>query len=110
MDILTQYVDAVFTIFTVIIFVRILLSWVPRPPTGRVTSALWAFFHESTEWYLRWVRRIVPRVGMFDFSPIVALIALSDDAVAGIEGLNLYDATKHSELVHVQALEQGHCC
>ena len=54
MDILTQYVDAVFTIFTVIIFVRILLSWVPRPPTGRVTSALWAFFHESTEWYLRW--------------------------------------------------------
>ena len=41
-----------------------------------MTSALWAFFHESTEWYLRWFRRIVPRVGMFDFSPIVALIAL----------------------------------
>ncbi|MFZ4754477.1 MAG: YggT family protein [Miltoncostaeaceae bacterium] len=76
MDILTQYVNAVFTIFIIIIFIRILLSWVPNPPTGRVMSALWAFFHESTEWYLRSFRRIVPSIGMFDFSPIVALIAL----------------------------------
>jgi len=41
-----------------------------------VTTAVWNFFHESTEWYLRLFRRIIPTVGMFDFSPIIALVAL----------------------------------
>jgi len=45
-------------------------------PTGRVTGALWRFFHESTEWYLRPFRRVIPPLGMFDLSPIVALIVL----------------------------------
>lgn len=76
MDILIDYVNAVFTVFLVVIFIRILLSWVPRRPTGRVTTAIWNFFHESTEWYLRLFRRIIPSVGMFDFSPIIALVVL----------------------------------
>jgi len=75
-DILIDYVNAVFTVFLVVIFIRILLSWVPRRPTGRVTTAIWNFFHESTEWYLRLFRRIIPSVGMFDFSPIIALVVL----------------------------------
>ena len=76
MDIVIDYVNAVFTVFLVIIFIRILLSWVPRRPTGRVTTALWNFFHESTEWYLRLFRRLIPNVGMFDFSPSIALVVL----------------------------------
>ncbi len=76
MAMLTDYVNAVFTVFLVMIFIRILLSWIPSAPTGRVTSAVWKFFHESTEWYLRPFRRIVPTIGMFDFSPIIALIVL----------------------------------
>ena len=76
MDTVTDYVNALFTVFLVVIFIRILLSWVPTPPTGRVTQGLWNFFHDSTEWYLRPFRRIVPTVGMFDFSPIIALIVL----------------------------------
>lgn len=76
MDIVIDYVDAVFTVFLVVIFIRILLSWIPSRPTGRVTTALWDFFHDSTEWYLRFFRRFIPPVGMLDFSPIVALIAL----------------------------------
>ena len=76
MDIVIDYVNAVFTVFLVIIFIRILLSWVPRRPTGRVTTALWNFFQESTEWYLRLFRRLIPNVGMFDFSPIIALVVL----------------------------------
>jgi YggT family protein len=75
-DVLIDYVNAVFTVFLAVIFIRILLSWVPRRPTGRVTTALWNFFHESTEWYLRLFRRIIPSFGMFDFSPIIALIVL----------------------------------
>jgi len=71
-----DYVNAVFTVFLVVMVVRILLSWIPAMPTGRVTGALWRFFHESTEWYLRPFRRIIPPLGMFDLSPIVALIVL----------------------------------
>ncbi len=76
MAMLTDYVNAVFTVFLVMVFIRILLSWIPSAPTGRVTSAVWKFFHESTEWYLRPFRRVVPTIGMFDFSPIIALIVL----------------------------------
>ncbi len=76
MAMLTDYVNAVFTVFLVMIFIRILLSWIPSAPTGRVTSAAWKFFHESTEWYLRPFRRVVPTIGMFDFSPLIALIVL----------------------------------
>lgn len=76
MDLVVEYVNALFTIFLVIMLIRILLSWVPSRPNGRVTSALWGFFHESTEWYLRPFRRIIPPLGMFDLSPIVALIVL----------------------------------
>jgi YggT family protein len=75
-DLVVDYVNALFTVFLVIMLIRILLSWVPRTPQGRVTSALWRFFHESTDWYLRPFRRIIPPVGMFDLSPIVALIVL----------------------------------
>ena len=76
MQIAVEYVNAVFTVFLVVMLIRILLSWVPSAPTGRVTSALWRFFHESTEWYLRPFRRVIPPVGMLDLSPIVALVLL----------------------------------
>jgi YggT family protein len=76
MEIVIDYVNAVFTVFLVVIFIRILLSWVPNRPTGRVTTAVWNFFHDSTDWYLRLFRRIIPTVGMFDFSPIIALVVL----------------------------------
>lgn len=76
MDLVVQYVNALFTVFLFIMLIRILLSWVRTPPMGRITSALWRFFHESTDWYLRPFRRVIPPVGMFDLSPIVALIVL----------------------------------
>lgn len=76
MDLVVEYVNAVFTVFLVVMLIRILLSWLPSAPTGTVTGALYRFFHESTDWYLRPFRRVIPPVGMFDLSPIVALIVL----------------------------------
>ena len=38
MDIIIEYVNALFTVFLVIMLVRILLSWVRSPPTGRVRT------------------------------------------------------------------------
>ncbi len=76
MDLVVQYVNALFTVFLVVMVIRILLSWLPSAPVGRVTGALYRFFHESTDWYLRPFRRVIPPLGMFDLSPIVALIVL----------------------------------
>ncbi len=71
-----EYVNALFTVFLIVMLIRILLSWLPAAPAGRVGSALYRFFHESTEWYLRPFRRVIPGIGMFDLSPVVALLAL----------------------------------
>ncbi|MSO44527.1 MAG: YggT family protein [Thermoleophilia bacterium] len=76
MNVVIAYVNALCAVFLVTILGRIVLSWVPSPPVGRVTSALWRFFHQSTEWYLRPFRRVVLTVGMTDLSPIVAIIVL----------------------------------
>jgi YggT family protein len=75
-DLVVQYVNALFTVFLVVMVIRILLSWLPSAPVGRVRGALYRFFHESTDWYLRPFRRVIPPLGMFDLSPIVALIVL----------------------------------
>lgn len=76
MDLVVSYVSALFLVFTIVIFIRILLSWVPTPPVSRAPRAIWDFFHQSTDWYLNIFRRIIPPIGMFDLSPIVALIVL----------------------------------
>lgn len=76
MDKVQTYVAALFTVFIVLIFVRILLSFVPMAPGSRVARALWDFVHQSTDWYLNIFRRMIPPLGMFDLSPIVAIIVL----------------------------------
>jgi YggT family protein len=57
------------------IILRIILSWFPLKPDGfgaRVASFLYAI----TEPVLGPVRRILPRTGMLDLSPIVVLLLL----------------------------------
>lgn len=76
MDLVVSYVNALFLVFMVVIFVRILLSWVPTAPVRPAARAVWDFFHQSTDWYLNVFRRVLPPIGMFDLSPIVALIVL----------------------------------
>jgi YggT family protein len=51
---------------------RVLLSWVD--PQGRSTAA--AFIIQTTEPILAPVRRMMPRTGMFDFSPLIVLLIL----------------------------------
>jgi len=70
------YIDALFTVYILVIFLRIVLSFVPRPPVSGPFRAIWNFAHQSTEWYLSIFRRFIPPIGMFDLSPIVALLVL----------------------------------
>ena len=76
MDKVATYVGALFTVFILLILVRILLSFVPTAPSSRWTRALWDFVHQSTDWYLNVFRRMIPPLGMFDLSPMVAIIVL----------------------------------
>ncbi len=76
MDAVETYVSALFTVFIIVILIRILMSFVPMAPGSRVTRAFWDFIHQSTDWYLNIFRRMIPPLGMFDLSPIVAIIVL----------------------------------
>ena len=76
MDQVETYVGALFTVFIIVIFVRILLSFAPRPPVAGAGRAVWAFVHDTTDWYLNIFRRLIPPLGMFDLSPILAIIVL----------------------------------
>lgn len=73
---LVSIVDNVFTIFTLCILVRILLSWVPLSPMSRMGRAVLDFFRDTTEWYLRFFRRFIPMAGPIDLSPVVAILVL----------------------------------
>lgn len=64
------------------ILIRVLLSWVQSGYPGKFTI----FIYEITEPVLRIFRRILPRMGMIDLSPIVAFFAL-DFAQLGIINL-----------------------
>ncbi len=75
-DEVIAYVNAFFTVYLIIFFVRILLSWIPATPTKRVWRAIYDFVHQCTDWLLLFFRRIIPPIGILDLSPIVALIVL----------------------------------
>ena len=75
-----DYVQALFTVYLILIFIRILLSWIPRLPYNRALHGLITFVHDVTDPYLRLFRRILPPVGgggfALDLSPIIAIIVL----------------------------------
>lgn len=76
MDAVVTYVNAIFVVFIILILIRILMSWIPTPPVVGIGRTLWDFVGQCTDWYLNLFRRVIPPFGMFDLSPIVALIVL----------------------------------
>jgi len=63
------------TLFIVIVFARIVVSWFPiRPGTGLAQVA--GVLFDLTEWLLRPMRRVIPPVGMFDMSVLVLTFGL----------------------------------
>jgi YggT family protein len=66
-------------IYWLILLLRVLSSWFPRPMSGPL-RAVWDFLHAVTEPVLRPLRGILPpmRAGAigFDLSPIIAFIVI----------------------------------
>jgi YggT family protein len=70
---LLNFVDLLFNILQFAIIIRSLLSWFnPRPDNPLVV-----FLNDITEPILSPLRRIVPRIGMIDITPLVAILLLS---------------------------------
>jgi YggT family protein len=76
----SNYVSALFYVYILIIIVYILLNMMfslgLRTPYSRWLDAVLTFLRDVSEPYLRIFRRIIPTIGMFDFSPILAIIVL----------------------------------
>ena len=55
-----------------LILVRVILSWIDPGGRGRIS----AFVIQTTEPLLAPVRRLLPKTGMFDLSPLIVLLVL----------------------------------
>ncbi len=77
---IANYVSALFTVYIVLIFLYILMnllfSFGMRLPYARWSDAVLKFLRDVCEPYLRLFRRFIPPLGMFDFSPIIAIFVL----------------------------------
>jgi uncharacterized protein YggT (Ycf19 family) len=75
-DEIADYVSALFLVFLILIFARILLSWIPRMPYNVYLRAVVTFIEETTNPYLNLFRRVLPPIGPLDISPILAIFVL----------------------------------
>lgn len=77
---IAEYVSALFIVYIALVFVRIVLSWVPRLPENPAVRSVADFVHETTEPYLRLFRRLIPPIGAggmgLDLTPMIGIIVL----------------------------------
>ena len=77
---IANYVQALFLVYILLIFIYILLNMMfslgLRPPYSRLTDAVMNFLRDVCEPYLRIFRRFIPPIGMFDLTPMIAIILL----------------------------------
>jgi YggT family protein len=75
-----DYVGALFLVYVILIFARIVISFVPRMPYRPWLRAVLDFITETTDPYLNFFRRFLPRIGSggfaLDLSPMIGLIVL----------------------------------
>jgi len=75
-----DYLNTLLLVYFVLIFIRILMSWIPRIPYYRWLDAFLTFVKDVTDPYLNLFRRILPPVRMgpaaLDLSPIIATFVL----------------------------------
>jgi YggT family protein len=72
MEFLLRFIDIFFNLLIYAIIGRILMSWFRADPR----SGFYKFLRDITEPVLKFARKLLPPIGMIDFSPILALLAL----------------------------------
>ena len=80
-DDVAHYVSTLITVYIVLIFIRILMTWFTRIPYNRYLNAVLKFVSDVTDPYLNFFRRFIPAVrlgpGALDLSPIIGVLVLS---------------------------------
>jgi YggT family protein len=75
-----NYVQALFGVYILLIFIYILLNLMfslgVRLPYSRWSDAVLNFLRDVCEPYLRIFRRFIPPIGMFDLTPMIAIFVL----------------------------------
>ncbi len=70
---MAQFVNVFAELLIFAIFIRVILSWI-KPVNA--SSGFSKFLFEITEPVLSLFRRVVPRLGMIDISPIIAFMVI----------------------------------
>lgn len=77
---IADYVSAIFIVYVILIFARIVISFVPRMPYRPWLRSVLDFVTETTDPYLNFFRRFLPPIGgggfALDLSPMIGLIVL----------------------------------
>ena len=77
---IADYVSALFVVYVILIFARIVISFIPRMPYRPWLRSLLDFVTETTDPYLNFFRRFLPPIGgggfALDLSPMIGLIVL----------------------------------
>jgi YggT family protein len=77
---IADYLSTLIYVYTLLIIlyivVQLLFAAGLRPPYSRTTDAILGFLRDVCEPFLRIFRRLLPSFGGFDFSPIIAILAL----------------------------------
>lgn len=77
---IASFVNSLFLVYIILIFIRVLLSWIPRMPYNPALRAVVDFIHQVTDPYLNLFRRFLPPLGggrmAIDISPIIAIFVL----------------------------------
>jgi YggT family protein len=71
---LANIIDKTFLVLTIAIIARALITWVPNliDPRGPIAE----FLYTITEPILAPIRSVMPRLGMIDLTPMIAIILL----------------------------------
>lgn len=75
-EFLDFFVRTLTTILNVALIGRVLMSWINVEPTSPIYPVT-AILYQVTEPVLVPIRRILPKFGMMDFSPMVALLIIN---------------------------------
>lgn len=69
---LVHFVMVLLQVFSLLLLVRIVMSWMNVDPRNEFLAVL----HQITEPVLEPVRRVIPPLGMIDISPLIVFVVL----------------------------------
>ena len=73
MSVVATYVNLLVTVLWVAILARVIISWLPM---GSQSHPMVGIIYQITEPILAPIRRLIPRIGMLDLTPMIAIAIL----------------------------------